>query len=157
MGTGRVTERLRAVLDTNVFLSAFLSRSPSSPTREILDRWQAGEFILLVCDALVDELTEKLLENKINPVRVTEFLTLLSSLADWVTVPEDAVLPVILEDPDDDPILACAIAGKAEYLVTYDLHFEPLGSIYRGVKIAKALPFLWALRGDVPASSSGSG
>jgi len=87
-----VTERLRAVLDTNVFLSAFLSRSPSSPTREILQRWQAGEFVLLVSDALVDELAEKLLENEIHPVRVTEFLTLLAGLAEWVSVPEGAVL-----------------------------------------------------------------
>lgn len=73
-----MTDRLRAVLDTNVFLSAFLSRSPSSPTREILQRWQAGELVLLVSDALVDELAEKLLENKIHPARVTEFLTLLT-------------------------------------------------------------------------------
>jgi len=62
---------------------------------------------------------------------------------------------VISEDPDDDPILACAMTGKADYLVTYDLHFEPLGGSHGGVKITKALPFLWALRGDVrPEGSS---
>jgi len=149
-----VTDRLRAVLDTNVFLSAFLSRSPSSPTREILQRWQAGEFDLLASDALIDELAEKLLENKIHPVRVTEFLTLLAGAAEWITVPEDAVLPVVPGDPDDDPILACAIVGKADYLVTYDAHFEPLGGVHAGVKIAKALPFLWALRGDLPPQDS---
>lgn len=61
METGRVTERLRAVLDTNVFVSAFLSRSPTSPTREIVSRWQAGEFVLLCSPHLLDEITEKLL------------------------------------------------------------------------------------------------
>jgi putative PIN family toxin of toxin-antitoxin system len=145
-----VTDRLRAVLDTNVFLSAFLSRSPSSPTREILLRWQAGEFVLLVSDALVDELAEKLLENEIDPGRVTEFLTLVTRLGEWISVPEEAVLPVVPEDRDDDPILACALVGRADYLVTYDLHFEPFGGLYQGVRITKALPFLWALRGDVP-------
>jgi uncharacterized protein len=156
MGTGRVTDRLRAVLDTNVFLSAFLSRSPSSPTREILQRWQAGEFVLLVSDALVDELAEKLLDHSIDPARVTEFLTLLASLVDWITVPEETVLPMIPGDPDDDHILACAVAGKADYLVTYDLHFDALGGVNRGVKISRALPFLWVVRGDLPpAGSSG--
>lgn len=149
-----MTDRLRAVLDTNVFLSAFLSRSPSSPTREILHRWQAGELVLLVSDALIDELAEKLLENRIDPVRITEFLTLLARLADWITVPEDEVLPLISEDPDDDHVLACAVAGKADYLVTYDLHFEALGGVHRGVKISKALPFLWAVRGDLPPKDS---
>lgn len=62
-----MTDRLRAVLDTNVFLSAFLSRNPASPTKEILQRWQDGEFILLVSDDLIDELTEKLLERRIHP------------------------------------------------------------------------------------------
>lgn len=146
-----MTDRPRAVLDTNVFLSAFLSRSPTSPTKEILHRWQAGEFVLLVSDGLIDELTEKLLERRIPPDRVTEFLTLIAGLAEWIAVPDDAVHPVILEDPDDDPILACAVVGKAEYLVTYDTHFEPLGDSYGGVKITKALPFLRALRGSLGA------
>ena len=75
-----MTDRLRAVLDTNVFLSAFLSRNPTSPTKEILQRWQAGEFVLLVSDDLIDELTEKLLERRIPPDRVTEFLTLIAGL-----------------------------------------------------------------------------
>ena len=30
-----MTERLRAVFDTNVFVSALLSHNPTSPTREI--------------------------------------------------------------------------------------------------------------------------
>jgi putative PIN family toxin of toxin-antitoxin system len=143
-----MTDRLRAVLDTNVFLSAFLSRNPTSPTKEILQRWQAGEFVLLVSDDLIDELTEKLLERRISSDRVTEFLTLIAGLAEWIIVPEDAVRPVILENPDDDPILACAVVGKAQYLITYDAHFEPLRDGYGGVKITKALPFLRTLRGD---------
>ena len=151
-----MTDRLRAVLDTNVFLSAFLSRSPTSPTREILQRWQAGEFVLLVSDALVDELAEKLLENKIHPVRVAELLTLLAELSEWVAVPEIAVLPMIPGDSDDDAILACAIVGKADYLVTYDQHFDSLGGAHGDVKITRALPFLWALRGDVPPQASSS-
>jgi predicted nucleic acid-binding protein len=82
-----VTDRLRAVLDTNVFLSAFLSRNPTSPTKEIIQRWQAGEFVLLVSDALIEELTEKLLERRIPSDQVTEFLTVIAGLAEWIVRP----------------------------------------------------------------------
>jgi putative PIN family toxin of toxin-antitoxin system len=145
-----VTERPRAVFDTNVFVSAFLSRNPTSPTKELIDRWLAGEFKLLVSDALADELAEKLLERGIDPDRVIEFLALLERLAEWVDVPADAVRPVVAADPDDDPILACAVVGRADYLISYDPHFEPLGGAYQGFQIVKALPFLWSLRGESP-------
>lgn len=146
---GRVTElRWRVVLDTNVFISAALSKSLTSPTREIFDRWERGEFTLLICDALNDELIEKLLERRVQPAEITRLAALLLKLAEWVAVPGDAVVH-ILPDPDDDSVLACAVLGQADYLVTYDPHFDVLGGLWRGVKIVKALPFLWTLREDL--------
>jgi putative PIN family toxin of toxin-antitoxin system len=150
MGTGRVTERLRAVLDTNVFVSAFLSRSPTSPTREIIQRWEAGEFVLLISQSLIDEVAEKLLARRIQQGRIVEFLALLARLAEWVEVPKEAVRRVILQDPEDDLVLACAAVGKADFLITYDTHFDSLKGDYGGIRITKALPFLWALRVNQP-------
>lgn len=57
-------------------------------------------------------------------------------------------------DADDDVVVACAIAGNADFLVTYDPHFAPLGDTYEGFRISKALPFLWAVRGDQPPESA---
>ena len=142
------TERLRAVFDTNVFVSAFLSRNPTSPTQELIRRWEGGEFVLLVSDALLEEVAGKLVERGIEQERVIEFLTLVGRLAEWVDVPPEAVRPVIADDPDDDHILACAVVGKADWLVSYDPHFDSLGEDYQGIKITKALPFLWVVRGD---------
>ena len=51
-----------------------------------------------------------------------------------------------LSDPDDNVIVACAVEGRANYLVTYDPHFDSLGGEYRGIKVVKAIPFLEALR-----------
>ncbi len=147
------TKRLRAVLDTNVFVSAFLSRNPTSPTQELIRRWQDGGYTLLVSDALLDEITEKLAEYGIDQESIMEFLALVERLAEWVAVSPEVVLATIAADPDDDLVLACAVAGKADYLVSYDPHFEPLGGEYKGIKITKALPFLWAVRGDVPPSA----
>ena len=144
------TERLRAVFDTNVFVSAFLSRNPTSPTRELVRRWEDGEFVLVVSDALLDEVAGKLVERRIARGRIIEFLTLVERLAEWINVPPEAVKPVIINDPDDDQIIACAVVGEVDYLVSYDPHFDCLGEEYQGIKITKALPFLWAVRGDSP-------
>jgi len=143
-----VTERLRAVLDTNVFVSAALSKNANSPTRELLKRWEREEFVLLVCNALNKEIIEKLIEREVPDLTITQQTALLKELAEWIEVPDDAVIKV-LSDADDDVILACAVQGKAHYIVTYDPHFDSLGGDYHGIKIVKAIPFLEVLRRDI--------
>jgi uncharacterized protein len=140
-----VTKRVRAVLDTNVFVSAVLSKNPSSPTREALERWQRGEFILIICTPLAEEIVEKLLDHSITAQRVQALVERLAQLAEWVEVPTHKI-ESLLSDPDDNVILACALEGSANYLVTYDPHFNSLGGEYRGLKILKAIPFLEVLR-----------
>jgi len=51
---------LKAVLDTNIFLAALLTRSLTSPAAELLARWGKHEWILLSSETLVAELVEKL-------------------------------------------------------------------------------------------------
>jgi len=136
---------IRAVLDTNVFVSAALSKNPASPTREVLERWQRGEFVLLICTPLAEEIVEKLLDHNITEDKVQSLVERLAQLAEWVEVPA-AKIESLLSDPDDNVIVACAVEGVANYLVTYDPHFDSLGGEYRGVKILKAIPFLETLR-----------
>ena len=51
-----MTKQIRAVSDTNIFISAALSKNPSSPTREAIDRWKRGEFVLVTYDPHFDSL-----------------------------------------------------------------------------------------------------
>jgi len=145
---------LRAVLDTNVFVSALLSRSPTSPTQELIRRWEADEFTLLISDVLLEEVAEKLDAHGISQERIVELLTLMDRLAERVIVPDEAVTPVIEADPTDDPILACAVVGEADCLISYDAHFDVLEGEYQGIKITRALPFLRAVRGNSPPDES---
>lgn len=145
-----MTDRLRAVFDTNVFISAILSRNPTSPTKELIERWKAGDFTLLVSDALLTELVEKLLEKSVDPDKTIDLVTSILQMAEWVNVPPAAVHPIIVQDPDDDHVLACAVVGKADYVVTYDPHFDQLGGSYESFQVTKALPFLWKVRGVQP-------
>jgi hypothetical protein len=140
-----VTRKIRAVLDTNVFVSAALSKNASSPARETLDRWRKGEFVLLICTPLAEEIVEKLLDRHVDQEKVVDLVKTLAGWAEWVEAPEEKI-ESLLSDSDDNVIVACAVEGGANYLVTYDPHFDSLQGEYRGVKIVKAIPFLDVLR-----------
>jgi putative PIN family toxin of toxin-antitoxin system len=143
-------QRLRAVFDTNIFVAAHLSKNPHSPTMELLRRWRQEEFELLYSDDLLVEIDEKFSARGIGDEYKDSLLVELRDLATYVEVKPSDVESVIIADPDDDFVLACAVVGRADYLVTYDAHFDALEGEYRGVKITEALPFLWAVRGDRP-------
>lgn len=140
-----MAKTIRAVLDTNIFVSAALSKNPSSPTREIFERWEGREFALLICTPLAEEIVEKLIDHSIDESLLSALVESLAQLAEWVEIPSDKV-ENLLSDPDDNIVVTCAVEGKANYLVTYDPHFDTLNGEYRGVTILKAIPFLRALR-----------
>jgi putative PIN family toxin of toxin-antitoxin system len=141
---------LRAVLDTNIYVTAFLSKSATSPSKELLARWRDHQFQLLISETLAGEIVEKLLARNVQRILVLDLLLSLQEGATWIEVPPEAVQP-ILSDPDDDHVLACAVVGQADYLVTHDRHFDSLAGEYEGIRIVKTLPFLWAVRGDTPS------
>lgn len=51
------------------------------------------------------------------------------------------VLSVITEDPDDDRVLECAIAGRADIIISGDRHVLKLGE-YEGIAIMTARQFM---------------
>lgn len=110
-----------------------------------MERWKRGEFILLICTPLAQEIVEKLLDHSIGENAINILVDMLAQLAEWVEVPDEKI-ESLLSDPDDNVIVACAVGGAANYLVTYDPHFDSLKGEYQGVKILKAIPFLEVLR-----------
>lgn len=139
---------LRAVLDANVYVAAYLSRNPRSPNKELFRRWHGSQFVLLVSKAVLKEVVEKFGELGIDQQLTLELVAHTLADAEYVHVSEEDVQPIILADPDDDHVLACAVVGRADYLVTYDPHFDCLDGEYRGVKILDGLHFLYVVRGD---------
>ncbi len=139
---------LRAVLDANVYVAAYLSRNPRSPNTELFRRWRDSQFVLLVSKVALKEVVEKFGELGIDQQLTLELVAHILADAEYVHVSEENVHSTILADLDDDYVLACAVVGKAEYLVTYDPHFDCLGGEYRGFKIVDGLHFLYIVRGD---------
>jgi putative PIN family toxin of toxin-antitoxin system len=116
---------LRAVLDTNVLLAARLSAHSDSPTAEILDRWQRGEFIVLHSLDTLAEYAEKLLGHGIPASEVKAFIRLLALHGETVHIAffHFRHYPV---DPKDVMFLLCAMNGRATHLVSYYRHLLSL-------------------------------
>jgi uncharacterized protein len=119
---------VRVVLDTNVVLSALLW---GGPPRQILEAVQAGVLDLYTTPALLLELEDVLHRPKF-AARLEQANTtvdaLLAGLRALATVIEPApIAPVIMEDPDDDAVLACAVAAGAAAIVSGDHHLQDVG------------------------------
>jgi len=56
-----------------------------------------------------------------------------------------AKIRVIERDPKDNPVLACALKVKADYIVSKDEHLTDLKE-YRGIKIVSSQKFLELLK-----------
>ena len=131
----------RVVLDTNVLISAFLSRSgiPNQILRQV-----GQSYRLFIGKAILEE-TERVLHEpnirkrgKLTEGDIQDFLNSLRAAA--FVIENMPSLRVIEDDPDDDAILACALAAQADYLVSGDMHLRRLKS-YKGIQIVSPSEF----------------
>jgi len=126
---------VRIVLDTNVVVSGLLwSGAPYSLLQTAVER----DVTLYTSQHLIAELTEVLsrshLTSKLEQVRgsVEQALALYASLT--VSVTPSAVPSVIATDPDDDQVLAAAVAAEADLIVSGDRDLLALGT-HRGIRV----------------------
>ncbi len=116
----------RAVLDTNVLISGLCFGG--KPAR-ILEHALAGRIQLATSGVLVSEF-KAVMEAKF-PGRRAAILETMGELAQlWVVVPDQALprLKFVAADPSDDRILECAVAARADCIVSGDKHLLDLGA-----------------------------
>ena len=120
---------LRAVLDTNVLVSGLIS--DYSPPRQLVDAWLNGQYILVTSLYQVEELNHVLAYPRIaSRLRLSDAevgLILAALLSQGQVVPGALQLPGVTRDPKDDPLVACAVEGAADYLVSGDRDLLDLG------------------------------
>jgi len=126
---------VRVVADTNVIVSAFLW---GGTPRRLLDAVEKGRLDLFTSRALITELEDVLLREKFaERLRKTRFTPafLLSRYTQLATVivPAETSTPD-LRDRDDEAVLACALAARADLIVSGDDDLQALDS-YRGIAI----------------------
>ncbi|HMD71258.1 MAG TPA: putative toxin-antitoxin system toxin component, PIN family [Bryobacteraceae bacterium] len=132
---------LRVVFDTNVYFPAFTH--PSDPPFRIWEHAVKGSFILLVSPAILRELAHVLRDTlHFEEAEILARLKLVAKVAEIVS--RTITLRVIAEDPTDDRILECAVAGAAGLIVSGDHHLRKLKS-FRNIGIVQPRDFLRTL------------
>lgn len=135
-------ENFRVVLDTNVYYSALHGREG------VLARLfelgiQKRKYTIVVSPFIIAELASLLRENFLweeeKIVRVVKRIVHGSDLVNPRTVPD-----AIREDPTDNNIVACALEGKADFIVSGDKHLLRLKE-YEGIAILRPIEFLRTL------------
>lgn len=137
MPAGRTNE-FRAVLDTNVLLSAFLS--DRGVPAEVWEAARRGMFQSVTSGPLLDELERVLLE-KFRVPRRTAHQQRERVARNAHVVPVRTTVMHFPRGHGDNLVLATTIDGQAQYLVTGDRkHLLPLGS-FRGCQIVTPRQF----------------
>ena len=133
---------IRVVPDTNVYVSGLLW---SGVSHRLLRLAESGELIFITTPSIMEELRDVLGRPKFR-LRIatlgTSVAELMESLLSIVEVIQDLPIePIVERDPDDDKILACATAGRAEWIVSGDDDLLALKR-YKGIAIFTPRQFL---------------
>jgi putative PIN family toxin of toxin-antitoxin system len=140
---------MRAVVDTNIIVSGLLWHGAP---RKVLDAARQHKVSLFTSPKLLLEFEDVLRRKKFNErllkvgLEAGSLVRGFISLASVIRPAE--IKPVVLEDPDDDAVLACAEAANAELIVSGDSHLLSLQQ-YGQIRIVSALNFLEILGDDV--------
>jgi uncharacterized protein len=126
---------MRALLDANILISYLLT--PESGTiAQVVDAGISGRYTLLLPEELLSEFVEKARAKPYLAERIA--VEELRELAEVLTEMSEAIprisgeIPAVTRDPKDDYLLAYALVGQADYLVTGDSDLLVLRQIESG-------------------------
>lgn len=128
---------MRAVFDTNIFISAFAF--PGSRAETALIKVAEGGIQLAISQAIIHEVLDVLARKfDRHPEELARVAVYLSELAEVVT-PRRRLK--VLRDEPDNRILECAVTAKAKVIVTGDQAMLALNE-YQGIRILSLKDFL---------------
>jgi putative PIN family toxin of toxin-antitoxin system len=148
---------IRAVLDTNELLRMAAGGARS----QLAAAWHQRRFELTMSLGTLTELRAVLsrpaIQKYVGPVIAELYLSLIEQRASFVQPNLDAPT---CRDPGDTVLIATAVGGHVDYLVTADLDLLDDPDLIadlanRGVQVVRAADFLFHLR-SLPATEQGS-
>ena len=137
---------MRLVVDTNILISALFAGT-SLPSHLIV-LWREGRFDLLTSAEQLDEMMRVTRYPKIR-ARLAPALAgrLINELREVAVVVGTLPVVEVCADPGDNYLLAMAVAGSADFLVTGDKR-DLLGlQRFGGTRIVSVRDFLGSIRG----------
>jgi uncharacterized protein len=141
--TGEAAAVIRAVLDTNVLVSALLFSGPPS---QLVPAWQGGRLCPVVSAEILEEYVRVLAYSKFK-LTSSEILSLIEEdvLPFVDTVRAKPISVPTLRDPDDMKFLACAVSARVHWLVSGDDDLLSIGKV-ESVEIVSVTNFLRHLK-----------
>jgi putative PIN family toxin of toxin-antitoxin system len=139
---------MRLVIDTNILVSALLAAN--SLPAHLLVLWREGRFDLLMATEQLDELMRVTRYPKLRE-RLSPSLAgrLINELRDLSVVVKDLPVVTVSLDPYDNYLLAMALVGSADFLVTGDKRDLLTLKRHEGTRIVPVRDFL-NLHGRLP-------
>ena len=115
---------MRVLLDANVLISYLITPAQNSAITHIVEAGVTGEFELLVPEELLEEVRETIrthehLARRIPLEVMRSFVDLVLEIAEVIPKITEPI-PSLTRDPEDDYLIAYALIGQADYLVTGD-------------------------------------
>ena len=138
---------ISAVLDTNTLASGFVGyRRAESAPGELLRRWRAKVFALVVSQHILSELVRTFADpyftQRLTPQEIQAALAMLQ--ADAILTPVTVHVAGVATTPKDDLVLATAESAGVDYLVTGDKKLLQLRR-HRSITILSPRAFLSVL------------
>jgi len=129
---------MKVVIDTNIFVSSFFGGNP----RKIIDLWKNDKITLCLSNAILDEYIDVLRRIGIkDEYELGELLALFSKGFNILFTTKTPKIKIIKDDPDDDKFIECAVALKADAIITGDGEVLAIRE-YMAIKILTPQQFL---------------
>ena len=129
---------MKVVIDTNIFVSSFFGGNP----RKIIDLWKKGEITLFLSKDILDEYMDVLQRVGLKEEDgIEELLSLFAKGFNILFTTKTPKIRAVKDDPEDDKFIECAVALKAEVIITGDKALKTVGE-YMGIKILTPQQFL---------------
>lgn len=141
----------RVTPDVNTLVEGTISGK--GPAGELFAAWERGDVALVTCKEIIAEYEDVLrrprIMGKFSHITNATISASAAALRDHTALVAVTDVPrVVIDDPDDDVVLACALAGAAEYVVSRDHHLLKIGA-YQGIPILSPESFARILREQV--------
>ena len=128
---------MKAVFDTNVLIAAFMTEGLCS---SLLIRARRHDFDLVLSSDIIRKFKSTLTKKfKISSADVSEIAAIVKEAAIEV-IDQPKQIASICRDKNDDMVIACAVSGDADYIVTGDEDLLVLKR-YKNILIVKPRNF----------------
>jgi hypothetical protein len=135
---------MRVVLDTGILIAALITKN--TPPDLIYQAWRKKKFELITSEWQLSEFRRVSRYPKLRKYLIpSEAGNMINGLRYQALVLTDLPTLEVSQDPDDNPVLATAVAGEADFLVSGDKRDLLALKIIEKTKIVTARNFLTEL------------